>query len=48
MLILLLTRKRTDFTDDFRMIERSLYDRDIETARVQFHNMEKKMFEVTE
>jgi hypothetical protein len=36
-----------EFREDFRNIERSLYDSDIETARVQLHEMEKKMFDVT-
>lgn len=36
-----------EFREDFRNIERSLYDSDVETARVQLHEMEKKMFDVT-
>jgi hypothetical protein len=36
-----------EFRVDFRSIERSLYDSDIETARIQLHDMEKRMFEVT-
>jgi hypothetical protein len=36
-----------EFREDFRNIERSLYDSDVETARVQLHAMEKKMFDVT-
>lgn len=33
-----------EFREDFRAIERALYDSDIETARVQLHTMEQKMF----
>jgi hypothetical protein len=36
-----------EFRDDFRSIERALYDSNIEEARVMFHALEKKMFEVT-
>ena len=36
-----------EFREDFRNIERSLYDSNVEDARVQLHAMEKKMFEVT-
>jgi len=36
-----------EFRQDFRSIERALYDSDIETARVMFHALEDKMFEVT-
>ena len=36
-----------EFRQDFRSIERALYDSDIETARVMFHALEEKMFEVT-
>ena len=36
-----------EFRADFRSIERALYDSDIETARVMFHALEDKMFEVT-
>lgn len=36
-----------EFREDFRNIERALYDSNVEDARVQLHNMEKKMFEVT-
>lgn len=35
-----------EFRQDFRMIERDLYDRNIEAARIKFHELEKKMFEV--
>lgn len=35
-----------EFRQDFRMIERDLYDRNIEAARVKFHQLEHKMFEV--
>jgi|APFre7841882793_1041355.scaffolds.fasta_scaffold10485_3 hypothetical protein len=34
-----------EFRQDFRMIERDLYDRNIEAARVKLHELEKKMFE---
>lgn len=34
-----------EFRQDFRMIERDLYDRNIEGARIKFHELEKKMFE---
>lgn len=37
-----------EFRSDFRLIERALYDRDVETARTALHDMEKRMFEVTE
>lgn len=36
-----------EFREDFRNIERALYDSNVEDARVQLHDMEKKMFEVT-
>lgn len=36
-----------EFRVDFRNIERALYDSDIETARVMFHALEDRMFEVT-
>ena len=36
-----------EFRADFRSIERALYDNDIETARVMFHALEDRMFEVT-
>ena len=36
-----------EFRADFRNIERALYDRNIEEARVMLHDLEKKMFEVT-
>ena len=36
-----------EFRADFRSIERALYDSDIETARVMFHTLENRMFEVT-
>jgi hypothetical protein len=36
-----------EFRADFRSIERALYDSDIETARVMFHALEDKMFEIT-
>lgn len=36
-----------EFRTDFRSIERALYDSDIETARVMFHALEDRMFEVT-
>ena len=36
-----------EFRQDFRSIERALYDSDIETARVMFHALEDRMFEVT-
>ena len=36
-----------EFRADFRSIERALYDSDIETARVMFHALEDRMFEVT-
>ena len=36
-----------EFREDFRNIERALYDSDIENARVMLHRMEDKMFEVT-
>jgi hypothetical protein len=36
-----------EFRADFRSIERALYDSDIETARVMFHALEYRMFEVT-
>ena len=36
-----------EFRQDFRSIERALYDSDIETARLMFHALEDKMFEVT-
>lgn len=34
-----------EFRQDFRMIERDLYDRNVEAARLKFHALEKKMFE---
>lgn len=37
-----------EFRSDFRSIERALYDSDVETARVLFHALEDRMFEVTE
>lgn len=37
-----------EFRADFRSIERALYNSDIETARVMFHALEDRMFEVTE
>lgn len=36
-----------EFRTDFRNIERALYDSDIETARVMFHALEERMFQVT-
>jgi hypothetical protein len=36
-----------EFREDFRSIERALYDSDIETVRVMFHALENRMFEVT-
>jgi hypothetical protein len=36
-----------EFREDFRNIERALYDSDIENARIMLHKMEDKMFEVT-
>jgi len=36
-----------EFRDDFRSIERALYDSNIEEARIMFHALEDKMFEVT-
>ena len=36
-----------EFRVDFRNIERALYDSDIETARVMFHALEERMFQVT-
>jgi hypothetical protein len=36
-----------EFRQDFRSIERALYDSNIEEARVMFHALEDKMFEVT-
>jgi hypothetical protein len=36
-----------EFRADFRSIERALYDGNIEEARVMFHALEDKMFEVT-
>jgi hypothetical protein len=36
-----------EFREDFRNIERALYDSDIENARIMLHRMEDKMFEVT-
>ena len=36
-----------EFREDFRNIERALYDSNVEDARVQLHAKEKKMFEVT-
>lgn len=36
-----------EFRQDFRSIERALYDSDIETARVMLHALEDRMFEVT-
>jgi len=36
-----------EFRVDFRNIERALYDSDIETARVMFHALEDRMFQVT-
>ena len=36
-----------EFRVDIRNIERALYDRNIEEARVMLHDLEKKMFEVT-
>jgi len=36
-----------EFRADFRSIERALYDSNIEEARVMFHTLEKRMFEVT-
>jgi hypothetical protein len=36
-----------EFRADFRSIERALYDSDIETARVMFHALEDRMFEIT-
>jgi hypothetical protein len=36
-----------EFRSDFRSIERALYDSNIEEARVMFHALEEKMFEVT-
>lgn len=35
-----------EFRQDFRMIERDLYDRNVEAARIKFHALEQKMFEV--
>ena len=36
-----------EFRTDFRSIERALYDSNIEEARLMFHALEEKMFEVT-
>lgn len=36
-----------EFRTDFRLIERALYDRDVESARIAFHELEHKMFNVT-
>ncbi len=36
-----------EFRADFRSIERALYDSNIEEARVMFHALEDRMFEVT-
>ena len=36
-----------EFRADFRSIERALYDSNIEEARVMFHALEERMFEVT-
>lgn len=36
-----------EFRQDFRSIEHALYDSNIEDARVMFHALEKRMFEVT-
>ncbi len=36
-----------EFRADFRSIEQALYDSNIEEARVMFHTLEKRMFEVT-
>ena len=36
-----------EFRQDFRSIERALYDTNIEEARVMFHALEDKMFKVT-
>lgn len=36
-----------EFRDDFRSIERALYDSNIEEARIMFHALEDKMFNVT-
>tara|TARA_R110000868_G_scaffold543_13_gene3982 strand:- start:1941 stop:2315 length:375 start_codon:yes stop_codon:yes gene_type:complete len=36
-----------EFRQDFRSIERALYDSNIEEARVMFHALEGKMFELT-
>lgn len=36
-----------EFREDFRNIERALYDSNIENARVMLHRMEDKMFQVT-
>lgn len=36
-----------EFRTDFRNIERALYNSDIETARVMFHALEERMFQVT-
>lgn len=36
-----------EFRQDFRSIERALYDSNIEDARVMFHALEERMFEVT-
>lgn len=36
-----------EFRADFRSIERALYDGNIEEARVMFHALEDRMFEVT-
>lgn len=33
-----------EFREDFRMIERALYDRNVEQARIALHDMEQKMF----
>lgn len=33
-----------EFREDFRMIERALYDRNVEQARIALHAMEQKMF----
>jgi len=36
-----------EFRADFRSIERALYDSNIEEARVMFHALEDRMFQVT-
>ena len=36
-----------EFRVDFRNIERALYDSNIEEARVMFHALEERMFQVT-